>query len=212
MRIVMMLTGLLYALSARADGIWSITGQIPSAGVGASRNIWSPDALRFVRGTPEGLRLGEKNSPSVQTLQTAAMPPLWEVVWSPDSKRFAVNLSDGGAVGTWDADIFDIDATGHARALGISELIRHAAKALPLCLSPEHVNVAVLGWDADGDVVFLVAEVPPHSSCQNMGALQGFKVALPSKKILDVVPEPALRHRWRHLFGTRLSGQQASVR
>jgi len=202
--VILTASALLCVQIANAQGIWSKTGGIPSVEAAAGQNVFSPNAKRFVRATREGLRLGNSTDGSLQPLPTAAFPPLWEVVWAPDSKRVAVNFSDGGAVGTWDADIFEIDSAGHLMVFRLSERVRNAAKSFPICESPEDVNVALVGWSARGDAALLVAEVPPHSSCKNMGALRGFMVSLTSKKILEVMPESLLRRKWAKVIGERL--------
>jgi hypothetical protein len=187
-----------------AQGIWSRTGGIPSVEAEARQNILAPDAKHFIRATRDGLRLGNSTGETLQSLPTAAFPPLWEVVWAPDSRKVAVNFSDGGAGGTWDADIFEMDSAGHLVVFRVSDLIRNAAKSFPICESPEDVNVALVGWSARGDAALLVAEVPPHSSCKNMGAVRGFMVSLVSKKIVQVMPESLLRRKWAKVIGERL--------
>ena len=190
---------------ANAEGIWSKAGIVPSFDVDANKNTFSPDKKHYVRATIDGLFLGEINNKSLQPLSVAAMPPLWEVLWAPDSNVVAVNFSDGGAVGTWDVDIFEVDSSNHLAAFQVSALIRNAARSLPRCEPIEDVNVALIGWSNRGDIAFLVAEVPPHSSCKNMGELQGFEVSMSSKKILKTIPESVLRNKWLSLLGDRIS-------
>jgi hypothetical protein len=109
------------------------------------------------------------------------------------------------ALSGWDVDIFEVNSAGQVLRFKVSELIRSAARSFPVCDAPEDVNVALVSWSPQADIALLVAEVPPHSSCKNMGALRGFRIALMSKKILEVMPEPVLRRKWAHIMGEKLS-------
>jgi len=136
-------------------------------------------------------------------LPVVATPPLWEVVWAPNSKFVAINASDGGVVGTWDATIYELNDEGHPTDFALSDLVRKAAGTLPNCASPEDVNVAVAGWTDPGTNALVIVEVPPHSSCKNGGALMGFRVAIESHQIVERLSEMQLRQRWATLLGPR---------
>jgi hypothetical protein len=84
---------------ASDQGIWSYSGAVPSVESEVTRDVFASNAKRFVHATRDGLRLGNSTGNSTQPLPVLALPPLWEVVWAPDSKKVAVNFSDGGAVG-----------------------------------------------------------------------------------------------------------------
>lgn len=201
---VIILLGLLSPALVLAQGIWSASGIVPSVAIAAKQTVMAPDGKQFVRATTHGLLLGNRHNATQQPLPIPALPPLWEVVWAPDSRWVAVNFSDGGAVGTWDTEIFATNPTGLLRPLAVSTLIRHAAHALPICKPAEEINVALLGWSKQGDSALLVAEVPPHSSCDNMGALQGLELSLTTGKIVAQLSETELRQQWQRQLGTRL--------
>ncbi len=198
---------LLMSLHARADGIWSNNGSVPSLAADANGQLAAPDAARKIVATREGLRLVDIAAGTSAILPVLAMPPLWEVTWTPDSRYVAINASDGGAVGTWDATIFHIERSGKANRLGVAAIIRQASATLPKCYSQEAVNVGVVGWEHNGAIALVVAEVPPHSSCRNMGQLRGFRIALASQKIVETLSETALKKRWSTQLGPKFSRQ-----
>lgn len=199
------LLGLLSPALVLAQGIWSSSGIVPSVEIAAKQTVMALDGQQFVQATSHGLQLGNRQNAIQQPFPIAAMPPLWEVMWAPDSRWVAINFSDGGAVGTWDTEIFATDQPTLLRPLGVSALIRHAAHALPICKPAEEVNVALLGWSQRHDSAFLVAEVPPHSSCYNMGTLQGFELSLTTGKIVAQLSENELRQQWQKRLGERLA-------
>jgi hypothetical protein len=198
--------------SARADraitnpastgsGTWAASGQIPEVdGSGAI----SPDGTYRVVASDEGLSLIDHDGRAA-SLAIVATPPLWEVVWSPDSRWFAVNFSDGGVVGTWDVAIYAAGAAGKQSSLVTSASIRKSAQGVAHCESPEELNIGLVSWAAGGKAALLVAEVPSHSSCKNMGAIFGFDVSVDSGKILGRRPERTLRQTSGDILGCRFA-------
>lgn len=177
---------------ASANGIWSAKGIVPSLTESGRDDIAAPDGRHNISATAQGLRLVDASSGVSFALPSRALPPLWEVSWSEDSRHVAINASDGGAVGTWDATIYTLQRSGMPRRLAVSDIIRRAASSFAKCYEHEDVNVAFVGWDKDPEVAMLVAEVPPHSSCKNMGQLRGYRLSLASEKIVGIVTESVL--------------------
>lgn len=203
LQMLVVLLGLFGARPSVAEGIWSKGGKAPATNAVDELRVPSPDRTRSVVGTREGLRLDEGAGESSVALPVVALLPLWEVVWAPDSLFVAVNASDGGAVGTWDATIFNVRPTGSIATFLVSSLVRRAAHTFAKCESPEDVNVALVGWEDNGAIAHVVAEVPPHSSCKNMGSLRGYRVAVKSERILESLGESSLRKRWSAELGSR---------
>lgn len=198
------LLGLFCMRVAGAEGFWSHTGAVPPIEDENRRRVTAPDGRRYIVGTRGGLRISEVASQRSEDLPVVALPPLWEIIWASDSKYVAVNASDGGAVGTWDTTIFKVSNYGHVTTFPVSDLVRRAARSFAKCDSPEEVNVALVGWEEHGTVALVVAEVPPHSSCQNMGQLRGFRISVNSEKVVESLSEPVLRTRWAAQLGLRL--------
>ena len=128
-----------------------------------------------------------------------------EVLWSPDSQRFALNVSDGGVVGGWFAKVYWIDESGGVNQIDIGSEVLRLANSLPRCEEREDANIGVVAWLDGGKELLLVAEVPPHSSCRNMGALQGFRVSATTGVVVEHISERQLRQKWNATLGCRFS-------
>lgn len=131
---------------------------------------------------------------------------LSEILWSPDEKTFALTQSDGGGVGTWILSIGQISDKG---TLSISDDIDKLAladfrnKILPKDCSDEYPNLAAVSW-VESRKLFIVGEVPPHSSCKKMGALFGYVIAIPSGEILTRIDDKMISKEWHAQLGQRL--------
>jgi hypothetical protein len=73
------------------------------------------------------------------------------------------------------------------------------------CWEPELPNVGAVAWIEGSAKLLLAAQVPPHSSCREMGKLRGYVVSVPRGAILESMDEKVLRDRWEDLLGWRLS-------
>jgi hypothetical protein len=128
---------------------------------------------------------------------------LVEVVRAPDGASFAVNISDGGLVGSWRFRVFQVDAGGHPREISIRRVLA-GANRLPLCDEPESPNLAVSAW-LSADRLLVVAQAPPHSSCRNMGAIKGFVVDIPRRRLVARLSEHDLcGPQWAGYLGPML--------
>ena len=132
-----------------------------------------------------------------------ANPSLTEVIWSPDAAAFVVNSSEGGLVGTWGAYVRVLASDGSWAMRDVRRLIEPAAKGVVQCATDEVPNLGAAGWLEEGRELLIVLEVPPHSSCRNLGALVGFRVSRRDWSILERIPESILRAKWGALLGPR---------
>lgn len=133
---------------------------------------------------------------------------LSEILWSPDSSAFAITRSDGGWVGSWDVEVFFFPAGG-LKKTDVSAQAKRDAQSLYKCGSSdepgnEEPNIGAVQWIAGSSELLIVAEVPPHSSCPEMGKLFGYIVSVPSGKIIRRFDEQQLKASWGSLFGERL--------
>jgi hypothetical protein len=119
-----------------------------------------------------------------------------------------INVSDGGLVGTWEAYLFLLDANDRPVARDIQRLVRPLADKLLLCEPGEVANIGVASWVNGSSEILVVAEVPPHSSCRNMGGIFGFFVSVQSEKIIERIPEDVLRKKWAGTLGCRFMKMQ----
>jgi hypothetical protein len=129
--------------------------------------------------------------------------PLIEALWSGDSRTVAINESDGGVVGSWAPHIFSIGAEGAVPRPDLVAAVSAEARSLPRCFDAEIPNLGVSGWLKNGREVLMVAEVPPHSSCRNMGAITGYVVSVESGTIVKRLSESQLRRTLRGKLGCR---------
>ena len=191
------------AEGAQCTGTWAASGRSPYD-LG-KEGIAAPNGTRSVVGGDRGLLIvdqaGEVEVP------VTVNPPLTEVVWAPGSRFFAVNASDGGLVGTWDAALVD-SATAAIVARPLA-LVRKAASSLPNCEEFEQPNLAVTAWLRGGKEMLVVAEVPAHSSCRNMAAVVGFRVDATTGAIRERLSAWSLRRRWSAVLGCRFASLTA---
>jgi len=197
--------------SSSATGRWAAAGQSPFVSSSAPPvEILAPDGRGALRETADGLAfVGEHTT----VLQEVLSPPsLTEVLWSPDSKAFVVNASDGGVIGTWDAYYYSIDAEGRPVSRNLADLLAPMIQKFPRCDDPEKANIGAVGWLDGGKDLLIVAEVPPHSSCRNMGAIRGFRVAVASWRVVGEISEAKLRQDWAKVLGPRFAAEQSKAK
>lgn len=203
---------LLMALSlipscGNAAGIWAAAGQSPFvSSSAASVEIFAPDGMKKIKETIGGLALSGKHTIVLQDILSP--PSLTEILWSPDSKSFIVNASDGGVVGTWSAYYYSINIEEKQEPKNFYNLLASKIQEFPHCDDPEVANVGAVGWLDGGKELLVVAEVPPHSSCRNMGAIRGFRVAVTSWNVLGEIPEAELWRDWGNVLGPRFTAER----
>ena len=71
------------------------------------------------------------------------------------------------------------------------------------CREPEDPNVGAATWVKGSEQLLLITEVPPHSSCPEMGKIRGYLVEVPSGKIIREYAEGDVRARWGWHLGYR---------
>lgn len=167
-------------------------------------SVPAPNQALFVKATPDAMLIASKDG-QASNLDVLVNPSLMEVLWSPDSQRLAFNVSDGGVVGSWEVTAYSVENRSKPAVISFAEEIKLLANALPQCEEKEDANIGIAAWLAGGKELLLVAEVPPHSSCRNMGALQGFRVSAATGKIIEQITEQSLRQKWNAVLGCRFS-------
>lgn len=187
----------------RCAGIWAAASKAPYAEPDFSpTNIFAPNGKFSVNATSEGLSLVKKGGRATD-LDILVNPPLMEVLWAPDSRNFVINVSDGGLVGSWDVKFYSIDEDERPVLQHVEKLIRQISSNLLDCDPKEEANIGAVSWLKHGKEILIVVEVPPHSSCRNMGAIFGFRVSVKSGKIIERISEDDLRKKWANVLGCR---------
>jgi hypothetical protein len=138
-----------------------------------------------------------------KTIDQITVMPLLEVAWSPDSHSFFTTESDGGLVGGWYIRVYVL-SDGSVREEDFSDTVRKRFQRQVHRLTAEIPNVAGIKW-IDGATLLAVAEVPPHSSCRNMGHFSGYAISIKSGRILREYTEKQVRRRWGTTLGGRLA-------
>jgi hypothetical protein len=189
-------------------GIWAAAGQQfnRSAQFTESGAIYSPhrklsisrrDGVLSLIGTNQTTRLDD----------VPATPSLTEVLWAPDSSAFVVNASDGGLIGSWNAYVYSVASDDRPTARNLRGLIEPHAKGVARCATDEVVNLGVAAWLQGGEELLAVIEVPPHSSCQNMAAIVGYRVSLSKWTVVGRVSSEELQTTWSRFLGRRFTKQ-----
>jgi hypothetical protein len=93
------------------------------------------------------------------------------------------------------------------RRVNVEKEVERDFKKHYKCMDPEEPNIAGLKWIHDSRSILLIAEVPPHSSCPEMGKLMGYTVSVPNGKILEQFTQQRLRTVWKQYLGPRLRQQ-----
>jgi hypothetical protein len=194
------------AVGELCSGLWSSEGRSLYLGDDlVPTRVLAPNKMIAIQATRDALFVTSKAG-QISGVDMLINPSLMEVLWSPDSRRFAFNVSDGGIVGSWLTGAYSLSESGGVSKIKIENEITKLANALPQCEEQEDANIGIVSWLAGGEELLLVAEVPPHSSCRNMGALQGFRVSVATGKIIEQISEKSLRLQWRVALGCRFSG------
>lgn len=184
---------------------------------------WSRDAVSLLRGLRDTLRIpspDKKNMVLFEGIDLAVVNDgkylrpdsdnqadisVAELLWSDASNGFAITQSDGGLVGHWYVFLY-LFKQGKVIPFQVGTQVLKSFGKRFTCSPPEEAYVAAVKWLAHGKQQQLVAEVPPHSDCPDMGMLRGYVVAVPSGKILKQYTEKQLLSKWRHYLGERLLG------
>jgi hypothetical protein len=193
------------ANSADCRGLWSADAArlYDAAAVFDTPNesgkaVPSPDKKWNVVGEEESIVL--RRGSRTWVLPTLPLTKaLMEALWSPDSRYFAINQSDGGAVGTWQVHIYEVTERSGPRLTQVEKTALARANKLPDCFEPESANLGAVAWFNGGSELLLVSQVPPHSSCTNMGDTTTFRVSMRSgHTVMDTSP---MKPSWRAHFG-----------
>lgn len=135
---------------------------------------------------------------------------LSEVLWSDDSTSIAITSSFGGFVGDWHVRVYRIKGNKVTQSNVTRQAERDAMRRYR-CNPSEPNQTPELGavaWQDGARRLLIVAQVPPHSSCPEMGKLFGYVVSVPNGNILRRLSEMQLRTEYSSSLGERLAGRK----
>jgi len=208
----MMATVVSSAIQGRAasdciEALWASAARNVYGEDNSVQTVRSPDRTRWVIGKESSVVIGgsggEYEVPGLPLLTKS----LIEVLWSPNSRYVAFTQSDGGAVGNWQVHVYGVGRDGKPSLAPVEREAQKLADAVPVCYTREASNLAVAGWSEDSSEIFLVGTVPPHSNCKNMGKVTGYRVAMRTGRVLQVLDERAVLKRWKGNIGCSLLEQ-----
>ncbi len=125
-----------------------------------------------------------------------------EVLWSPDSKAFAVNQTEGGGGIGQRAYVFYLEESG-LRKVDVSAPIEKAFGSPVKCEVPVPPNTAIVEW-LDSNRVLVAAEVVPVSICECRGTFKTYEVLLPDLQILHVYGQAESKTQFGDALGCEL--------
>jgi len=106
-----------------------------------------------------------------------------QVLWSPDGHAFALNYSDGGAIGGFHVRVFLMQGDTVTEALNAIRPAVGDFKARHYCKSRGN-NVRALKWAGDSRHLVLMTEVYPSGDCgPDLGHAEAYVVAVPDGKV-----------------------------
>ncbi len=193
-----------------AAGYWSRHATSLShadAGVGRRHvEIASPDRRKTIIVTGPSLRV-EAEGRQLSGIENLGVNTLAEAMWAPDSNAFVVTESDGGLVGGWFISVYSIE-NDRLISLLVTDQVTRTFRQLSRCSDNEAPNIGAVAWLRGSMRLLVVAEVPPHSSCLDMGKLRGYIVEVPSGNVVQQMTASQLKQQWRGSLGERvLSGR-----
>jgi hypothetical protein len=173
---------------------------------GRQLRVLSPDKRMelWIDGSEGHVVRGSDRRSEVIPVQSLA-----EVLWAPDSTAFALTESDGGSVGNWSVSIYNVATPSIARLAVADTAVRadYRQHVMKRACPGEEPNVAAVSWMHGSEQLALVAEVPPHSSCREMGGVYGYVVGLPGGKIVRRLNDAEVRRAWSTDLGLRLQSR-----
>jgi hypothetical protein len=105
-----------------------------------------------------------------------------ELLWSPDSHRFALTWSDGGRLGGYSTTIFTIEEKG-VTELPVSSLVRKAFGHPVKCEIPESPNVVPVTWISN-DHILVAAQIVAHTICDSAGTFKAYEIDIDGDKVV----------------------------
>lgn len=163
--------------------------------------VCSPDSSKIVIIDDMNLAVTVQGD-TVPGTDDIGVSTLAELSWAENSKGFFITESLGGATGEWRVTAFLI-RNGEVHRMDIAENAINEFKKTYECKKAEEPNIFGITWMNGTERILLVAQVPPHSSCPEMGNLMGYIVSVTSGDIIEEIDQKELLSEWKGHLGER---------
>jgi hypothetical protein len=94
-----------------------------------------------------------------------------KIVWSPDSQKFAITFSDGGAEGAFHAHLYELQTNSINELRKPVEVAFNDFRTSYYCPARGN-NIYFEGWTQDSDEVLIITEVFPTGDCGGIAGRQ----------------------------------------
>ncbi|MBI5189554.1 MAG: hypothetical protein HZA22_02605 [Nitrospirae bacterium] len=115
------------------------------------------------------------NGKDIPGVEDVGVISLAELGWSPDSNAFFINESEGGSVGEWVVTVYVLE-NGKVKVIhnigknAVGLFKKHVRKCDEVY---DYSNIGAVNWIDGSRQLLLIAEVPNHSTCPDMGKIMG---------------------------------------
>jgi hypothetical protein len=123
-----------------------------------------------------------------------------EAGWRDDGRAVFLNISSGGANGTYDAFVV-LPVKGRLEQRDLSPEVRKRFGDPMRCGEPP--NVAVAGWLGNGNVL-VAAEIVHHSFCDSYGTFHAYEVDPVAMRIVREYGQIEAKKQFRSILGSEL--------
>lgn len=126
-----------------------------------------------------------------------------EVLWSPDSRAFAVTTSDGGGNGLYRTLV----VAGGQRGLLVHDLTPLVQRAFghPVrCGWREPPNVGAVRWQGGTARLLVAAEIVAHSNCDSFGTFRVYEIDWRAGRITRRYDQLDAKRRYANSLGQEL--------
>jgi hypothetical protein len=126
-----------------------------------------------------------------------------QVLWSEDSKAFAITGSSEGANGRYHTDAFYIES-GRLRHLPLTSLLERAFGHPAKCGWSELPNVLAVKWLEGSSALLVAAQIIAHSNCDSFGTFAGFVVDVQNLRVVKRYNQLEVKRLYRSDLGPEL--------
>jgi hypothetical protein len=126
-----------------------------------------------------------------------------EVLWSPDSRAFAISGSCCGANGNYESDVFFVRNEKLER-IELTALIRKTFGHPVKCGWSESPNVAAIKWIVASHQLLVASEIIHHTNCDSSGTFTAYVVDLSERRVVKVLDQLDVKRLYRNDLGKEL--------